>query len=308
MNEIKYYENLVFGGGGVLGFAYCGAINSLEKYGILCKFKRFAGSSIGSLFATLLSVGFTADDIMKVKDSLNLNKISSKYWIFNIFNLVNYFGLHSLDPLECQFRKILKLKVDPDITLKSLFEKTGKDLVIVTSCLNRDKPVYFHHVLYPDVKLIDALMCSVAVPFIFYPKKMNVFGTNDYFIDGGIVDNYPIWVFNDLEKLCEGNIEDMKKEDISSLTLGLKLLHKDELNTQQIYIGRRNIGSNFAFGKEIFNTLMMQVERAHISESYVRQTIPIKIPNVNYLDFNLSRKDIEVIVKRGEMEVLQYYI
>ena len=45
---IDHIENLVFKGGGVLGIAYAGAIESLEEKGLLKNIKRVAGTSAGS--------------------------------------------------------------------------------------------------------------------------------------------------------------------------------------------------------------------------------------------------------------------
>ena len=57
------YKNLVFEGGGVRGYAYKGVIEELNNIGILKNFTRFAGTSIGALFAALLAVGFTSYEI-----------------------------------------------------------------------------------------------------------------------------------------------------------------------------------------------------------------------------------------------------
>ena len=63
--EKQDYENLIFEGGGVLSFSYFGAIVELERIGMLQKFKRFAGTSVGSVFAALLAADFTALEILR---------------------------------------------------------------------------------------------------------------------------------------------------------------------------------------------------------------------------------------------------
>ena len=55
MDNNKYF--VIFGGGGVRGISYCGAYKALLENNI--KFTGFAGSSIGAVFAVLISVGYT---------------------------------------------------------------------------------------------------------------------------------------------------------------------------------------------------------------------------------------------------------
>lgn len=309
MEEIKdniIHENIVFEGGGVLGFAYCGAIKELETRGLLKNFKRFAGTSIGSLFAILLCIGFTADQIIDASSIINLDKVRSGCLVSHIFNLVKYYGIYSSSSIEEQFKNIISIKVDPYITLQNLFEHTGKDLVIVSCCLNRKKPVYFHHAAYPDVRLLDALMASISLPFVFRPRKMNIFGTTDYFVDG-IIENYPIWVFNDLDKLAEGKIEDMEKNEVSPKTLGLKLLGKWESNTREVYEGRKKLNRIYAFTLQLYNTLVMHIERSIISESYIKQTIPISSLGISFVNFELTKQQIESLFEEGKSGVQKYY-
>jgi len=313
--ENNMYENLCLSGGGIRGLAYVGAIEELEHMGLLSNFKRFAGTSIGSIFAALLACGFTADEIQEVPDTLNLSKFHSCI-LSKIYNIHQKLGMYSLDDLEQQMRQILRKRVDPDITLKCLFEQTEKELVIVSCCINRQEPVYFHHAAYPDVKLIDAIICSISVPFVFQPRKYTfsdmygrhgVHDTSDYYIDGGVVENYPIWVFNDLEALYEGCLQEVEKEDINPLTLGMKLLAEDEANSPYIFDGRVEINSAITMAQMIINTILLQTERAEISPSYIAQTIAIQTGHVYFLDFSYTHEIEKSLIKSGKVSVRKYY-
>ena len=61
------FENLVIEGGGTKGVCIGGTLRVLEKYNILSKIKRYAGTSVGALIATLL-----ADAIKSTKSTVKL--------------------------------------------------------------------------------------------------------------------------------------------------------------------------------------------------------------------------------------------
>ena len=83
------YENLIFEGGGVLSFSYFGAIIELERIGMLRKFKRFAGTSVGAIFAALLAADFTALEILRLQKKMSKEILSCKYDLLSAFNIFN---------------------------------------------------------------------------------------------------------------------------------------------------------------------------------------------------------------------------
>ena len=301
------FENLVLEGGGARGFAYCGAIHELGEMGVLHKFTRFAGTSVGALFAALLVIGFTAKEISEIDYEIDLSPYTRSCCLTTVYHVWNQYGLFSTDHLESEFRKVIQKRVDPDITLKELFDTTQKELVIVTCSLNQQDPVYLHHGKYPDVKLIDALICSISVPFGFRPRQYNFTGTSDYYVDGGLVDNYPIWVFNDMDALYRSDLDDVEKDEINPKTLGLKLLCKGERNTTQVFHGRKKIANVFGFALGLINTLMLQVERGSLSPSSMAQTVPIRTGDVYFMDFQLSDEDRNKLIKNGKEAVRKYF-
>ena len=304
----KYkYENLALEGGSSKGYAYCGAIKKLNDLGILQNLKRFSGSSIGALFASLLACNFTADEIYDMKDKFKFTNPGT-CWIIKLYNIINRFGLYSTDDIKKNIMEILSARVDPEITLKDLFLKTDKDLVIVSCNANRKTPIYLHHQSYPDVKLIDAIIASITVPILFKPNKYNFEGTMDYYIDGGTVDNYPIWVFNDLKKLEDGKIYKINpKSKVPPTTLGLKLLCCTEENDPIVYSTRKEINNLNTYILSIIDTLCLQIERADITKSYIEQTIPIHTPYIKITNLCLSQKQKDELVFIGGSSVGKYF-
>src|SRR5205807_629262 len=63
-------EYLVFEGAGVRGSAYGGVIQELERAQIISSIKHVAGSSVGSIAALLIALGYTAEEINQKLDKI----------------------------------------------------------------------------------------------------------------------------------------------------------------------------------------------------------------------------------------------
>ena len=70
-----HFRNLVFEGGGVRGIAYVGALEVLDKEGILKDIKRVAGTSAGAMVAVLVGLRYTADELKEILWDLNFKKL-----------------------------------------------------------------------------------------------------------------------------------------------------------------------------------------------------------------------------------------
>ena len=299
------YENLVFEGGGVCSFAYCGAIFELEKMGILSKIKRFAGSSMGALFAGLLAADFTAREIWEVQTIVNFGDLSNKYDISNVFNLFKNLGVNSSSTIRKQINAILNTRIKSDETLSGLFEKTGKELVLVSCCLNTKKAVYFHHATHGNVKVIDAIIASLSIPVFFRPLQLSLFNEEYFFVDGAIVDNYPIWIFNDMDALYKNKLTSFDKENVSQLTLGLKLnSHGEKSNC---YTCKTPVTNIIDILSVICDIMAGLVDANNYSDKYKEQTIKILNNDVYFLDLLITQDKISQLVKNGIDGVKKYF-
>src|SRR3954468_12886330 len=66
------YKNLVMEGAGIRGIAYTGALKLLEERHMLDSVQRVAGTSVGSMVAVLLGVGYSADELKEIMFDLKI--------------------------------------------------------------------------------------------------------------------------------------------------------------------------------------------------------------------------------------------
>lgn len=311
-------ENLAFEGGGVKSFAYVGCLRALNSMGRLTEHIRFAGASAGSLFATMLASGFTMEQVEAVTATFDYRQLeTSTNCITKAWNMWRHYGLHSTDKLKSMISKVLSIKLDPTtMTLGDLFTLQGTELVIVASNISRRCPIYFHHATFPNIRIVDALVASMCFPGYFqpYPIEITLNGTTtvDLFADGGISENYPLWVFNDLAALYQGLTPKtlVDRFTINPKTLGLKLLAAGEQNTTAIYEGNDTSlahGGITSYGAAVINLLTLQAERADVSPSYIKNSICIDTRGVSALDFEISPTTRQSLELAGESAVRSFF-
>lgn len=270
---------LVISGGGIKGIAILGAISKLEELKKIEKITTFAGTSIGGIIGCMISIGYTAIELYDTIIEYNLENIKN-------IDLNNIFGNYCIDngeKLEIFIKELLKKKnIDPMITLKELFIKTNKRIILTTMCINNPKkPIYLWYGNYPKLPLITGLrMTSALVPYYsFITYENNIYG------DGGYIDNYPMKIFkNKLDKV-----------------LGLYIIENvNEINTTEVtstlmkYMGR--LVDCFRYGINL-NCL----------KGFEKYTIKINLESINIIDYNIDNNKKKILFDKGYAAVTTYF-
>jgi len=167
------------------GISYIGSFKRLEeskKFNL----KKLVAVSIGSFIGACFMIGYEADELFETV----VNKDLTDFEDF----VIQKSSLLKGEKYKEWVREVLSKKVDPDITLKELFEKTSVEFTVITTCISSSGEefsegiVYLNHKNNPDISLFTALNCSMAFPFIFPPVEYK----GCQFIDGGVLDNFPM--------------------------------------------------------------------------------------------------------------------
>jgi NTE family protein len=297
---------LIFEGGGVKGIGHVGALKELERNGHLKNVTRYAGTSVGGVLACCLAIGMSIDDAEKEVMGLDIHALKECDWaVTKAYNLLCRGGLHKMRKIRAWFSGMIhRYGYTDESTLKDHFTKTNVELVMCTTKLNKREPLYMHHSTTPDITILDAMCMTANFPgyFTYHEHKGNIY------VDGGICDNYPYWVFNDMGKLYRGEFHDIDKSYMDETSLGLKVLEKDETNSKVVYKGNDDIGSVASVMESIINTLFLQIERAEISDSYINQTVGIHTGEISSLDFELTQKERQFLINSGKIAAELYIL
>lgn len=274
--------NLVIAGGGVKAYSAIGAIRYLERD---MKFDRIAGVSAGSIIATLLAVGCDSYSIQSLYDEADLSKYVLKYKsILTYMKIISRNGIYDISEFrDSTIHKLLSEACNNgDITFSEIYERYGKVLVISGSCINMRETHYYHYISNPDMKVKQAIAISCCVPFLFTPVSWK----SDTLVDGGLIENYPLYIFND------NNIPNSKIEPV--VDNGLKL-NNDTIGIKFSDTYSDNKSDTFIkFIKCLVLTMLTNNEKKYIRPDYFEKTISIDtgdIESVSNLNLNLDDKN-----------------
>ena len=212
-------EYLVIGPGAMGGFSMLGYLKTIEPS--LVNIKEYSGASAGAILILFLALGFDIDQIVQKLADLEGNKLAK----LNLKCFMNKYGLVDLKPIREKFVELF----ESDLT----FLDIEKKIYISAFCVNTSKTVYFSKDTHPDMKVIDALCMSIAIPFIFSSYRYD----GMVYVDGGTLETLPTTPFLDKRPdkvLCiRMKMETEFIEDIKSPKQFAEALISSTLNNRQ---------------------------------------------------------------------------
>lgn len=183
--EKKLYDTLVLSSGSVKGFVLLGALSYLLDNNLLDNVHTYIGTSVGSIVAYLLCIGYAPAEILS---KLHMNNWIEKLQEFDSSNLLKGEALASWIYIQEALDILTLNKVDKFLTMAQLYKETGKKLIVCTYNMTKSKVEYLSHTSNPDLPCIVALKMSSNVPILFGRFKYE----GNYYVDGALSDSFPI--------------------------------------------------------------------------------------------------------------------
>jgi NTE family protein len=193
MNNFKLKRNitkLLLCGGGFKFYYLYGSLKYLHEINVIQNVTEYIGVSAGAMLSLLLLLGYTPDELNKFILEFQFDKLI----VPHIDNLLDKKGLDDGEILKFTMQQFLiKKKYSENIKFSDLFQKTNKKLVFIASNITKNKLEIIDHTTYPNMSICQGILITSALPLLFQP----VLYDDNYLIDGGVFDNYPIDLFLD---------------------------------------------------------------------------------------------------------------
>jgi NTE family protein len=327
----KYdYKNLVLEGGGVRGLAYAGVFSVLEQKGIIQQVEKVGGSSAGSIAGMLLCVGYTAAEIDSLMMELPLQKFKDGYGglVGKYKRLKTDFGIFKGDAFEKWLQQLVKYKTGkPKLTFEELHQlhlnnnHLYKDLYCTGTNLSKQQLEIFSFETTPDMPIALAVRISGGVPLYFEPvaldnqlhkiKKSDTTSFVNYYVDGGMLSNYPISMFD----TCEGSATNplfCDKVKFNNQSIGIKLERQqqiDSLNQNSIRIPAYDINKFSGYLAAFSNLLMETLSRKYPGlENEKGRTIYVSQGNISSIIKKTKQQDKLLLYENGVTAANNFFL
>jgi NTE family protein len=276
----------VFEGGGVKGIGLVGAVQAAEEAGVT--FANVAGTSSGAIIAAFLAAGYTAKELALLieqapyKDFVRSRPITGIPFIDDSLRLVFRLGLHSGARIEQWLARQLAAK--GVYTFGDLPE--GK-LRIVTSNISRGSMLVMPDDLHDygiqakTMSVATAVRMSCSIPLFFQPAKLRRNRHVDTIVDGGLLSNFPLWLFDQSE---QGNPSPIP-------TIGFQ------------FVGRHQqphrIRGPISLMRALVSTMIDAHDARYISQANSPRTIKVPTGDVSTTDFAMSKQKSQTLYASG---------
>jgi NTE family protein len=318
----KYYDykNLVLEGGGVRGLAYAGVFSVLEQKGILQQIEKVGGSSAGSIAGMLVCIGYSAAEIDSLMMELPVQKFKDGYGglVGKYKRLKTDFGIFKGDAFEKWLQQLVAHKTgNPKLTFDQLHRlhltnSLYKDLYCTGTNLSKQQLEIFSYEATPGLPIALAVRISGGVPLYFEPvaldnqlheiKKNDTVSFVNYYVDGGMLCNYPISMFDSCE---DGGINPLfcDKVKFNDQTIGIKLERPqqiDSLNQNSIRIPTYDINKLSGYLAAFSNLLMETLSRKYPGlENEKGRTIYVSQGNISSIIKKTKQQDKLLLYENG---------
>lgn len=291
------FQNLVFKGGGVKGIAYVGAAKALEEANVLSQIKGFAGTSAGSIIASLLACRISSDSLKTFLAGTNYENFKDSGGILKYAeDLLNHFGPYKGDYfLNDWFKTFLSEQgINPDITFSELTSTKETNLKVFSTDLNTQSIQEFSAQQTPNVQVAYAVRASMSIPMFFkawqFPDSQP---SNHIYVDGGVMYNYPIDTFD-------------SSETNPNQTLGFFLTDLTGKPTppNNLDVGFSHIET---YIKSVFESLMnsqdLMIQKNNYEEN---RTIQINDLGISATDFSITPDQVTALYQSGYQATQQF--
>jgi len=177
-------DTLVLSGGGTKGLILLGGLQYIYDSDLHRGITTYVGTSVGAIICYLLAIGYTPVEILIF---ICQNSFMEKMQ-HDILSMAQGRGSTSYTPINECLEKMTLDKIGRYLTLGKLREIYGKTLVCTTYNMSTCSVEYLSPDNHPDLPCLIALRMSSNIPIFFDRFKY----MDNYYIDGGIVENFPI--------------------------------------------------------------------------------------------------------------------
>ena len=204
LESLKY--TCLFGGGAIRGAGHVGALKAFEEFGITCE--SLGGSSVGSMVAALIAVGYTTQEIEDVFLNVNFELFKDISLGFNV-----KFALSKGEVFLDWIRELIEKKFYGDKYQKGenapvRFKDLVKDLYIISTNMKDFSCCEFSTYETPEFEVAVAVRISCCAPGLMRAVNLD----DKLLVDGDLMKGKPMWYLSKHLRESENRICEIRLE------------------------------------------------------------------------------------------------
>ena len=304
------------------GIAYAGALEVLDREGILQNVERVAGTSAGAMMAVLVGLRYSSKEVQEVLWALNFKGFIDSSWgiLRNSHRLFKEYGWCKGDYFRSVMAELIQRKTgDGEITFGELARtQKFRDIYLVGADLTTGLSKLFCAQQTPEVKVADAARISMSIPLIFAAIRSK--DKKRLYVDGGLLENYAIKTFDQREYVADQNhfrrteyydkinsqtksLKSMGKREYvyNKETLGFRLDSEEDISMYLTHeeVPSKEIDSFFSYTKALVTTLIDFQNNVHLHSDDWQRTVYIDTLGVRAIDFDIPDDRKQDLVDSG---------
>lgn len=226
--------------------------------------------------------------------------------------------------------------------LKSLNDKKNKDnnlekldklllnfknlLVVVTNAAKKKSEIFSWETT-PNLQLADAVLASMSIPIFFHiryidaemhkidwnPTPQKIHSQKIFaYVDGGVLNNYPIDIFMPLQYWPKGYYDLVKSHQFNPSSLGVRVDPKEEVTDLIEFRGQAVLNKHHSKQREEGEPRIIKIALDLIlsdtdkKERHALVTVGISDCNIKTANFNLTEEDEHRLKESGEMSTKDF--
>ena len=303
--DTELQADAVFEGGGVKGIGLVGALTVAEEMGY--RWVNIAGTSAGAIIAALLAAGYRAVEIKDIMTELDYHKFKDGSpldrvpLVGKLASLILEEGIYEGNFFKKWIRGLLKQKHIE--TFGDLIMQDYKDderyrfkLRVVASDITRGRLLVLPQDIVEfgmkpeELEVAAAIRMTMSIPFFYEPVRLKhrTTGETSYIVDGGLLSNFPVWLF------------DTEQDTPQWPTFGFKLVEPEEGTP-------RTVKGPISLLSALFSTMMEAHDRRYIHDADFKRTIAIPTLGVKTTDFDITKEKSEALYQSGRKAAEKFF-
>ena len=295
-------KNLVFEGAGIKGIAYAGVIGELQERDAMNHLEKVGGTSAGAIIALAVALNYTPEEIEQVIYETKFNKLNHGFF-GGITRTKKRFGYYKGKKVDEWIGGLISAKTgNADLTFYQMDSLGYKKLYTVATLLDQQRLITYSAESHPNMKVKDAVRASMSIPMYFeamfidstgkvYEKRKDCDSCHTV-LDGGIIGNYPIFMFDTV-------INSIRIPN--PYTVGIRIDDDEQINydSKRKGLAPKRISSFKKYVEAFYEFTIETANRSSLTEADWARTISVSSGHIGPKIKNLSVDEKNLLINNG---------